>query len=139
MVEKSQSRRKAMKRVCHRYSGIGTLCLLLLLCGSGWLWSNAKEPLTAGDYFQLENVSDPQIAPDGSSVVFVRQWPDIMTDRQYSNLWIVNFDGSDLRPLTTGEFSDSSPRWSPDGLRLAYISNREGDRQIHVRWMDTGQ
>ncbi len=117
----------------------GFILLCLLLCSAGLLWSNAKEPFTAGDYFKLENVADPQISPDGSLIVFVRQWPDIMTDRQYSNLWIVNFDGSELRPLTTGEFSDSSPRWSPDGTRLAFLSNREGDRQIHVRWMDTGQ
>jgi acylaminoacyl-peptidase len=61
-----------------------------------------------------------------------------MTDRRYSNLWIVKADGSDHRPLTTGKFSETMPRWSADGKRLAYLSNRGGTPQIYVRWMDTG-
>jgi acylaminoacyl-peptidase len=93
---------------------------------------------TPADIFQLEFASDPQISPDGQSVVYVRQWSDLMTDRRYSNLWIVKADGSDHRPLTTGKFSETMPRWSADGKRLAYLSNRGGTPQIYVRWMDTG-
>src|SRR5256885_557241 len=62
-----------------------------------------------------------------------------MTDRRYSNLWIVNADGSDHRPVTTGDRSDASPGWSPDGTRLAYLSDADGKQQIYVRWMDSGQ
>jgi len=62
-----------------------------------------------------------------------------MTDKRYSNLWIINSDGTDHRPLTTGNRSDSSPRWSPDGMRLAYLSDADGKQQIYIRWMDTGQ
>src|SRR5262245_11092360 len=72
--------------------------------------------LTADLYFQWEEASDPQISPDASRIVYVRRWPDIMTDRRLSNIWTVNFNGGDNRPLTTGEYSDSSPRWSPDGV-----------------------
>jgi dipeptidyl aminopeptidase/acylaminoacyl peptidase len=100
---------------------------------------NKDKRLTAELYFQWEEASDPQISPDGSRIVYVRRWPDVMTDRRFSNIWTVSFSGSDNRPLTTGEYSDSSPRWSPDGRRLAFISNRDGDSQIYVRWMDTGQ
>ena len=42
--------------------------------------------LTALFYFQWEQASDPQIAPDGSRIVYVRRWPDIMTDRRFSNM-----------------------------------------------------
>src|SRR5208283_2958406 len=56
-----------------------------------------------------------------------------------SNLWIVNFDGSEHRPLTTGTYSDISPRWSPDGTRIAFVSDRDGKSQLYVRWMDSGQ
>lgn len=59
-------------------------------------------------------------------------------DRHRSNLWIVHHDGSDLRPLTSGNNSDSSPRWSPDGKRLLYVSTSDGSAQLYVRWMDSG-
>ena len=104
----------------------------------------ALDVLTAVDVFDLEFVSDPQVSPDGSRVVFVRQWSDAQTDRNYSNLWIMNGDGTELRPLTSGKQSDSWPRWSPDGTRLLYLSDAGGSGegappQIHIRWMDTGQ
>ncbi|MCG8607660.1 S9 family peptidase [bacterium] len=95
--------------------------------------------LTISDVFNLETASDPQISPDGSKIVYVRQFADIMTDKYYSNLWVINFDGSDHRPLTTGHQRDSEPRWSPDGKRLAFISDLDGTTQIYLRWMDTGQ
>jgi dipeptidyl aminopeptidase/acylaminoacyl peptidase len=95
--------------------------------------------LTAMDEFQLQLPSDPQISPDGRKIVYVRHFADPMTDRRYANLWIINADGSDHRPLTSGNRSDSSPRWSPDGLRLAYLSDADGKQQIYIRWMDSGQ
>jgi acylaminoacyl-peptidase len=91
------------------------------------------------DYFDYEKVSDPQISPDGTKIIYVRHFADIMTDKSYSNLWIVNFDGTDNRPLTSGKQSDSSARWSPCGKLIAFISDRDGKAQIYKRWMDTGQ
>jgi acylaminoacyl-peptidase len=96
-------------------------------------------PLKAADVFEIEQVSDPQIAPDGRRVVYVRQFADVVTDKRYSNLWIVGADGKDHRPLTTGRRSDSRPRWSPDGGRLAWVSEVDDKQQIVVRWMDSGQ
>jgi acylaminoacyl-peptidase len=95
--------------------------------------------LTVEDIFNLQTASDPQISPDGQRIVYVRGLADIMTDRRYSNLWIINADGANHRPVTTGIHSYSSPRWSPDGTRLAYISDEDGRPQIYVRWMDSGQ
>src|SRR5262245_11755149 len=95
--------------------------------------------LTAMDVFQLEFAGDPQISPDGKRVVYVRQFCDVMTDKRYSNLWIVNADGSDHQPLTTGNHSNGSPRWSRDGKRLIYVSDQEGTPQIFQRWMESGQ
>lgn len=75
------------------------------------------------DVFQLEYASDPQISPDGKRIVYVRNFMDIMKDRRRSNLWIINADGSEHRPVTTGKHNDSSPRWSPDigGLDLGRL------------------
>ncbi|MBI1731851.1 MAG: S9 family peptidase [Gammaproteobacteria bacterium] len=94
---------------------------------------------TYRDVFELEVVKDPQISPDGKRIVYVRGSMDIMKDQPRTNLWIVNTDGAEHRPLLSSRQSYSSPRWSPDGERLAYISGAEGTPQLYVRWMDTGQ
>ena len=92
------------------------------------------------DVFELEVASDPQISPDGSRIAYVRSSMDIMTDRAVGNIWIVDVDGDNHRPLLSGSASYGSQRWSPSGDRLAYMSSVEGrGDQIHVRWMDTGQ
>ncbi|MCP4895439.1 MAG: S9 family peptidase, partial [bacterium] len=91
------------------------------------------------DVFQLEYAADPQISPDGEQIVYVRSFMDIMTDRRRSNLWIINSDGTDHRPLTTGNENHNTPRWSPDGNRLIYVSREDDTSQIYCRWMDTGQ
>ncbi|HSM32168.1 MAG TPA: DPP IV N-terminal domain-containing protein, partial [Woeseiaceae bacterium] len=92
------------------------------------------------DVFELEYATDPQISPDGSTVAYVRTSMDIMTDRAVPAIWQVDVDARNHRPLVSGAGHHSSPRWSPAGDRLAYVSGTgEGDAQLHVRWMDTGQ
>ncbi|MEM9402264.1 MAG: S9 family peptidase [Pseudomonadota bacterium] len=111
------------------------LCLLV-----GLFTPAMAEHFANTDVFDLELAADPQISPDGSQVVYVRRSMDIMSDRAVGNLWIVDTDGDSHRPLLSGRSSFSSPRWSPDGDRLAYVSaDDNGKAQIHVRWMDTGQ
>lgn len=105
---------------------------------------NAQEGLPAIqkfepiDVFQLEYISEPQISPDGQHIIYARNFKDIMSDRNLSNLWITKFDGSDNHPLTTGNQNDRSPRWSPDGQKLLYISNKEGSSQMYLRWLNNG-
>lgn len=99
-----------------------------------------KSPLELTDIFSLEYISDPQISPNGDQIVYVRNFKDIMTDKNLSNLWIINSDGSMNRPLTTGNHNDSYPRWSPDGEKIIFKSNMEGDRtRLYLMWMDTRQ
>jgi acylaminoacyl-peptidase len=62
-----------------------------------------------------------------------------MKDRRRSHLWLLSFDGSVHRPLTSGDGSDSSPRWSPDGKKLLYLSKSDNSAQLYIRWMDTGE
>lgn len=87
-----------------------------------------KTGLQALDYFNLEFVSDPQISPDGTKIAYVRNFKDILTDRHYSNIWIINTDGTQNRPLTQGNQNDSSPRWSHDSSKIAYRSNGQDKR-----------
>jgi len=98
-----------------------------------------SDRLTAMDVFNLQFAGDPQISPDGKRIVYVRQFSDVMNDKRESNLWVINTDGTEDRALTNGNYSDSSPRWSPDGTRVAYISDHDGKAQIYLRWMDNGQ
>ncbi len=119
------------------------LCLvctlnLPMLFGAG---TNETAPriFEPADVFQLEFAADPQISPDGEHIVYARTFMDIMTDRSCANLWIINFDGSDHRSVTSGIRHDGSPRWSPDGKKLLYVSSAEGSSQIYLRWMDSGQ
>ena len=65
-------------------------------------------PLKAMDVFDLEVALDPQIAPDGKSVVYVRRSFEVMKDRARTRLWRVNADGTDHRPLTDGKENESS-------------------------------
>lgn len=99
----------------------------------------AKPGLNTATVWDLRSVSDPQVTKDAKGVIYVLTWSDKMTDQRYTNLWMVSGDGKDDRPLTTGAYKDSEPRISPDGTRLAYLSNRSGKTQIHVRWLDSAQ
>ena len=91
------------------------------------------------DVFDLEWASDPQVAPDGKSVVYVRRSFDVMSDVAKATLWQVSVDGSDHRPLNSNLHRSTSPRWSPEGDKVAYVSSESGSSQIHIQWMDTGQ
>jgi len=124
--------------VTHRFCLLAVFSTLLLSCAalSAQELFTHLEPL---DIFRGQVASDPQISLDGKRIVYVRQSADMASDRRVSNLWMVNFDGTDHRALTTGAYGDSSPRWSPDGTRLAFLSDRDGKPQLYVRWMDTGQ
>ncbi|MEH6405646.1 MAG: S9 family peptidase [Leeuwenhoekiella sp.] len=97
-----------------------------------------KTNLELTDIFSMEYVSDPQISPDGSKIIYVRNFSDIMTDRNLSNLWIVNFDGTNNRPLTTGNHNDMAPKWSHDGKKIVFKSNMADDKmKLYMMWMDT--
>src|SRR5579864_9777757 len=88
---------------------------LLLILRLPALAQRKDDRLTASDIFNLQFASDPQISPDGKHIVYVRAFADIMSDKRLSNLWVVDFAAGENRALTSGNFSDASPRWSPDG------------------------
>jgi dipeptidyl aminopeptidase/acylaminoacyl peptidase len=94
----------------------------------------------AQDIFNLQWVEDPQIRPDGRAIAYVRMSYDIMTDRPRSTLWLMDVETGLQTPIAAGAGSHLSPRWSPDGKRLAYVSSSEGGHsQLFVRWMQTGE
>ena len=100
---------------------------------------NEKLPLQALDVFDLEWVSDPQISPDGTQVVYRRNGFDIMKDNSRGNLWIINTDGLSHRKLTSREVNESQASWSPNGDRIAFVSSTDEGSELYMYWINTGQ
>lgn len=113
-----------------------TVCVV---CCADSASANDRPAFAAADVFQLEFASDPQISPDSSRVAYLRNSVDVMTDKVRSQLWLIDGDGGEQRPLTDWKVDASSPRWSPDGKRLAYAAKGDKVTQIFVHWIDGGQ
>jgi len=94
---------------------------------------------TGSDLFNLEWASDPQISPDGRTIAYVRQSNDIMSDKARRTIWLVDVATAQQRPLLAGSGAYFSPRWSPDGSRLAYVAADGGSPQLFVRWLASGE
>ena len=88
-------------------------------------------------FMDMESVGNASISPDGTQIVFSREWVDKQRDQSRSSIWIVDVQGTRPRELTGGSWRDSSPVWSPDGKRIAFLSDRTGSNQLHVMWADT--
>jgi dipeptidyl aminopeptidase/acylaminoacyl peptidase len=93
------------------------------------------------DVFELEWAEDPQISPRGDHVVYRRAGFDIQSDSRRGDLWLIDTATSKQRKLTAFEGNESSPRWSPDGERIAYVRDAvdDGGAEIFVYWLDGSQ
>jgi dipeptidyl aminopeptidase/acylaminoacyl peptidase len=88
---------------------------------------------TTDHYFELERVTNAQIAPDGARIVYSREHVGRLEDKWEQEVWIMNADGSQHRFLAKG----SNPRWAPDSKRILYLADGEPKgTQIFVRWID---
>ncbi|WP_077146589.1 S9 family peptidase [Sphingopyxis sp. KK2] len=95
--------------------------------------------LTGADLFDLAIASDPQISPDGRHIAYVRRQNDIMSDRALSSIWLIDTTTGAETPLAGRSGGAFSPRWSPDGKRLAFASTEGGSAQLWVHWLDGGE
>ncbi len=111
--------------------------LLSILLISGVVAASSP-PFVPEDVFSLTWASDPRVSPDGSFIVFTYNYMDIMEDRRRSNLWRIDADGDDIRPLTTGPRNDYGAAISPDSERVAYLSRDGEGVSIFVRWLGDG-
>src|SRR5215470_12275886 len=95
---------------------------------------STARPMTRHDLTRIRFLSDPQIAPDGRTVAFVVTTLSEEKDEYLSNIWLVDVAGGAPRRFTAGPRRDTAPRWSPDGTRLAFVSEREAKKkgQLYV-------
>ena len=83
-------------------------------------------------------VTDVQISPDGSAVAYVTSPASKEDEHPVSQIWLVPADGGAPRRLTTSEAADGSPRWSPDGRRIAFVSDRKKRGTAQLYLLDLG-
>lgn len=114
------------------------------LVGSVVVSGADQRPITEMDLFKFNWIADPQMSPDGSRIVFVKVSVNQKSDNYDTSLWLVSAvaDG-EPRPLTAGP-RDLSPRWAPDGKRLAFLRSTEKEgkpqpAQIHLLSMEGGE
>ena len=116
------------------------LALLITVSASAAPLEAPNRSFQGADLFGLQYASEPQIRPDGRVVAYVRGSFDIMTDRAHQSIWLIDIETGEQTPLVASAGSHTSPRWSADGGRLAYVSTAEGGPpQLFVRWMQSGQ
>jgi dipeptidyl aminopeptidase/acylaminoacyl peptidase len=118
---------------------------LLLLSSTALLFfitnAQTKRLLTPKDVYRLQEVSSPQVSPDGSWVVYVVSTVDTVKDRRSNNIWMTSWDGKQNIQLTYGRESKSSPKFSPDGKYLSFLSSRksgdekEKDKGLAQLWL----
>ncbi len=109
-----------------RHRGI---LLASLLLTSALAHAEVPHPITPDDIARLKDVGSPAIAPAGDWVAYTVRSTDVAADKQFTHIWMTNWDGSRTVQLTgRDKESESSPHFSPDGTRLGFTSSRGDDK-----------
>ncbi|HXG65928.1 MAG TPA: S9 family peptidase [Blastocatellia bacterium] len=111
--------------------------MVLLLMAFALTWhlpstgaAQAKKPVTVDDLMKIKSLYETQISPDGAQVLYVVCEPDLKESLLNTDVWMVRYEGGAPVKLTNGAKRDDTPRWSPDGKQVAFISDRDGKPQV---------
>ncbi len=110
------------------------LVLIGLSAGTAVGQSGSRK-ITLDDLYRLREVSSPEISPEGEWVAYTVSVPDTSKDKSDSDVWMTSWDGRRSVRLTTSTTSEHTPRWSPDGRYLAFLSSREDAREVDQVWL----
>jgi dipeptidyl aminopeptidase/acylaminoacyl peptidase len=109
----------------------GHLAFLVLVLQAPAALASGAAP-TVQEWMSLKAADTPSLSPDGRRVAYMVRTPDWDADRFDDELWLVTVGSGERQQLTNAPGSSSTPRWSPDGTRLAFLSTRTGATQVHV-------
>jgi dipeptidyl aminopeptidase/acylaminoacyl peptidase len=96
----------------------------------------AKRAIRVADLYRLRDVRDPQLSPDGAWVAYSVSVIDSAKDKNDSDVWMTSWDGSQTVRLTSTPESEGTPRWSPDGRYLAFLSGRQEGKGAQLWLLD---
>ena len=97
----------------------------------------AQNKLELEDVFSIQYANEIEISPDGNLIVYRKMYFDIMEDRTAGSLWIMNSNGTEHQKLTTLDQDEYSPKWSPSGDRIAFVSKGKNGPEIFVYWLNS--
>jgi dipeptidyl aminopeptidase/acylaminoacyl peptidase len=100
--------------------------------------ADAPKLLTPEASLNLRSISDLQLSPDGLRLAFVVSEPP-KGERRARHIWLYDNQSGIIRQFTYSAKAESSPRWSPDGKQLAFLSNRDEEQQLYVMRADGGE
>jgi dipeptidyl aminopeptidase/acylaminoacyl peptidase len=122
---------------CRTFAAHSLISVGILLVAS-FAWAQTKRPMTLVDLMEVTHVADPQLRADGRQVLFTMDKPDWKGNRRVSHIWRINSDGTDLVQMTHGEKGASSPRWSPDGATIAFLTRRGESAHDQIFLLNNG-
>jgi dipeptidyl aminopeptidase/acylaminoacyl peptidase len=108
----------------------------LLLLPAYPVSAQTKRPLRSGDLYRLKDVRDPELSPDGAWVAYTVTTVDSAKDKSDNDIWMTSWDGATTIRVTSSPESESTPRWSPDGRYLAFLSGRQEGKGAQIWLLD---
>src|SRR5215467_5198116 len=109
---------------------------VLIFINSSSAQTTAKRMIKPADIYRLKNISDPQVSPDGQWIAYTLTEVDSIKDKRNTDIWMINWTGTDDIQLTSSGESETKPRWSPDGKFLSFLSSRNDAKENQVWLMD---
>jgi len=133
-----------MRHSCRCIADSSFLTGVLLLAfaftlAAGTSAAQQRHPIGVDDLWAMGRVGDPQVSPDGKRVAYTVTYYSMEKNNSNSDIYIVSIDGGQPRRITMSPKADFSPRWSPDGRSIAFISTRDGNPQVYILAQSGGE
>src|SRR5579885_1200145 len=117
--------------------------ILLIIISLPFFSAAQKRAIVPSDVYRLQDVGSAQVSPDGKWVAYVVTSVDSAKDEHDDNIWMISWDGSQNIQLTYSNEDESSPKWSPDGKYLSFLSSRklgdddcdDDDKDLSQLWL----